>query len=193
MQNKSGYTLGTYCAYPFPPLFAVGITDLCFSQPQELLNVFLISALIKLRISRTVFYLFSCFLISPLLPDMTPCLMPGKMFHVIISHFHLFMQAFDLYPSFFTCGKVALYPCIRLSTFFLNYTTIYRCENNTMPNAFDDATKSPARISIILIKKYSSTLSSTLLCLINISILYRIPFSFPHCLSWPPHLKPFIH
>lgn len=24
MQNKSGYTLGTYCEYSFPPLFAVG-------------------------------------------------------------------------------------------------------------------------------------------------------------------------
>lgn len=70
----------------------VGITDLCFSQPQELLNVFLISALIKLRISRTVFYLFSCFLISPLLPDMTPCLMPGKMtvsrYHISFPPFH---------------------------------------------------------------------------------------------------------
>lgn len=78
MQNKGGYTLGTYCEYPFSHVAVCIIDLLALSQPQELLNVFLISGLIKLHTSRTVFYLFSCFLIF-LLPDMTPRLMPGEM------------------------------------------------------------------------------------------------------------------
>lgn len=133
MQNKGGYTLGTYCEYSFSHIAVCIIDLLALSQPQELLNVFLISGLIKLHTSRTVFYLFSCFLIF-LLPDMTPRLMPGEMTVFTLSYITSAPSCkFSYLYLFFTCGKVALYPCIWFTNLFFGITpTIYCGGNCTM-------------------------------------------------------------
>lgn len=87
--------------------------------------MFLISGLIKLHTSRTVFYLFSCFLIF-LLPDMTPRLMPGEMTVFTLSYITSAPSCkFSYLYLFFTCGKVALYPCIWFANLFLELHQLY--------------------------------------------------------------------